>query len=152
MKRTAALLAFSLLVVGCGDKGTYANGCGPLPKGWITPRQGRGVLSFFNVLSVSSDGSLLWNGKKVSKPAVAEYFRIIPKMNPTPITQVKFDPALDCETVRSIRQLMAKTLDCSYGRCAEGSGKWWLISDVVFDGQPNEPYDPDAKPATNNGR
>jgi hypothetical protein len=39
---------------------------------------------------------------------------------------------------------MIQTLDCSYGRCAEGSGKWWFIGDVVGPGITNEPYDPDA--------
>ena len=148
MKRVIALLSLSLLASGCGHKQNYARGCGPLPRGWITPRQGRGVLSIFNVLSVASNGSLRWNGVKVSKPAVVGYLKIIPQMNPIPITQIKFDPELDCETVKSIRQLMVETLDCSYGRCAEGNGKWWLIGDVVSDGQPNQPYDPDARSST----
>jgi len=144
MKRIAALLSLFLFVAGCGHKPTYAEGCGPLPKDWITPRQGRSVLSMVNVISVAPDGSLAFNGAKSSQPVLARFLKQTRQMNPTPVTQIKFASAVDCNTVESLRRLMANTLDCQYGTCAEGNGKWWFIGDVIFDGKAAQPYDPDA--------
>ena len=147
MKRTTALLSLSLLVGSCNHKPTYAEGCGPLPKDWITPRQGRSVLSMLNIISVASDGSLTFNGVKSSRPVLAHYLKQTGNLNPIPVTQIKFASTVDCDTVESLRHLMASTLDCQYGKCAEGNGKWWFIGDVVFDGQAPEAYDPDSPPS-----
>lgn len=144
MKRKAALVLMSMLLAGCDKPRTYAEGCGPLPKGWITPRQGRGVLSLLNVISVRDASLIEWNGKPISEGTLQSYLKVTSGMNPVPVTQIKFAPTSDCETVRRLRALMSSNLDCSYGKCAEGAGKWWLIGDVVFPGHPNEPYDPDA--------
>lgn len=66
MKLKAALVGMALLLAGCGNHRTYVDGCGPLPKGWITPRQGRGVLSTVSVISVRGDKVVDWNGKPIS--------------------------------------------------------------------------------------
>lgn len=141
MKPHAALLSLAILVGGCSHKTTYAEGCGAPPAGWITPRQGRSVLSMIYVISVAADGSLSWNGDKVSRNELATYLKQTARLIPAPVTQIKFASAVDCDTVINLRQLMAQTFDCRYGRCAEGSGKWWFVGDV---GTHNEPYDPDA--------
>src|SRR5512141_3194904 len=88
MRQRTALLSLALIVGGCGHKATYADGCGPLPVGWITPRHGRGVLSFLNVISVASDGSVSWNGTKISKPVLATYLKQVGVMDPIPVTQI----------------------------------------------------------------
>jgi hypothetical protein len=67
MKPHAAPLSLAVLAGGCSHITTYAEGCGALPAGWITPRQGRSVLSMIYVISVAADGSLSWNGDKVSR-------------------------------------------------------------------------------------
>jgi hypothetical protein len=142
-KPSVALLGLAALTGGCGHKSTYAEGCGPLPDGWITPRQGRGVLSIVSVISVAADGNLTFNGARLSEPKLGTYLKQSSEMNPMPVTQVKFAPGLDCDTVRRLRRLMVRTLDCRFGYCAEGDGKWWMIGDVIVDGPP-KPYDPDA--------
>src|SRR4051812_45593620 len=75
MKRIGAFLGLSLFVGSCGHAPTYAEGCGPPPKDWIAPRQGRGVLSALNIISVASDGSLTFNGVTSSRPVLANYLR-----------------------------------------------------------------------------
>jgi hypothetical protein len=39
---------------------------------------------------------------------------------------------------------MNEKLDCSYGKCAEGSGKWWFLGDVVGPGVSREPFEMDV--------
>ncbi|MDH7975209.1 hypothetical protein QH494_23745 [Sphingomonas sp. AR_OL41] len=146
MKQIAALLVLCLSVAGCSRHRTYAEGCGPLPRDWITPRQGRGVESLINVIAVAADGSVSFNGAGISRPILATYLKQSSAMFPAPVTQIKFAPTVDCATVQSLRRLMASALDCKYGKCSEGNEKWWFIGDVVFNGQSPEPYDPDASP------
>ena len=98
-----------------------------------------------NIISVASDGSLSFNGVESSRAMLAGYLKQTADLNPVPVTQIKFEPTVDCDTVESLRRLMASTLNCQHGKCAEGDGKWWFIGDVVFDGKAPEPYDPDAR-------
>jgi hypothetical protein len=143
MRPKVALVWTGLLLTSCGYQRTYAEGCGPSPKGWITPRQGRGVLSVLSVISVQSDGAVLWNDKPISEERLRSYLKLTSELNPVPVTQIKFSSSTDCDTVRRLRNLMASNLDCSYGKCAEGTGKWWFVGDVIGNG-PSEPYDPDT--------
>jgi hypothetical protein len=138
-KRAATLLGIAMLLGGCHREATYAEGCGTMPANWINPRHGRGVMSFLNVISVASDGSILFNENRISEPTLASYLRQVSTMNPLPVTQIKFEPSVDCGKVIRLRKLMSKSLDCSYGKCAEGSGRWWKIGDV---GPPFLTYDP----------
>jgi hypothetical protein len=100
------------------------------------------VLSLLNVIEIGRDGSITWNKQKVPKAEFPAYLKLTRDLPDEPINQFKFSPYLDCDTVKSIREIASSHLDCTYGRCAEGSGRWWLISDMIFPGQPNEPYDP----------
>ena len=120
-----------------------------MPKGWITPRHGRGVMSLLSVISVASDGTIFWNGRKVSEEQFSVYLKETTGLTPLPVTQIKFADGVDCGTVERLRRAMVQTLDCGSGKCAEGSGKWWFIGDVVFPGVANEPFDPDASPPEN---
>lgn len=144
MKLETALGWMSLLLASCSNPRTYVEGCGDLPEGWITPRQGRGVLSVLNVISVGEAGRIKWNGRPISEADLESYLKQTSEMNPVPVTQIKFVANVDCETVRRLRALMSTNLDCTYRKCAEGAEKWWFLGDVVSPGYPSEPYDPDA--------
>jgi len=146
MRVMATIAAMILFLPGCAEEKRYAAGCGPIPDGWITPRQGRGVNSLLNTVSVVGDGSIVWNETVIPEVELFHYLKLTNQLQPTPVTQIKFAPTVECDAVRRLRLLVANNLDCSYGRCAEGSGKWWLIGDVVFEGVQNEPFDPDAPP------
>ena len=139
MTRTGVLLAGAFVLGGCHNQATYAEGCGALPANWITPRQGRGVMSLLNVVSVYSNGTISWNRAKVSEATLTSYLKQVRTLNPLPVTQIKFESDVDCGTVVRVRRLMLETLDCRYGACAEGRGRWWLVGDV---GPPFEAYDP----------
>lgn len=146
MTKSPVLFAVSVLLGGCHHQATYVGGCGPLPANWITPHQGRGVWSMLNVISVASNGTKSWNGRKVSEATLASYLKQTRTLNPLPVTQIKFEPGVNCETVSRLRQLMSETLDCSYGKCAEGRGRWWEIGDVgppfiAYEPHPNAPQD-----------
>lgn len=134
----------ALLLAGCDNQATYAEGCGSSPNEWITPRQGQGVLSALSVISVEGEKAIDWNGKAVSEAMLERYLAETSQMNPVSVTQIKFSSTVDCATVRRLRALIARNLDCSYGKCAEGGGKWWLLGDVVSSGHASEPYNPNA--------
>jgi hypothetical protein len=91
--------------------------------GWITPRQGRGVLSLLDVISVRDASLIEWNGKPIAEATLRSYLKLTTGINPVPVTQIKFAPTTDCETVRRLRALMLSNLDCGYGKCAEGARK-----------------------------
>ena len=139
MKQSVLFLGVVILLGGCRHQATYAHGCGPLPAKWVTPRHGRGVMSILSVISVASNGSISWNGTEVSDSTLASYLKKTAAMNPMPVTQIKFEPGVDCETVARLRRLISETLDCDFGSCAEGRGRWWEIGDV---GPPFKAYDP----------
>jgi hypothetical protein len=146
MTRSLFLLAATILLGGCHHQRTYVEGCGPLPANWRTPRQGLSVMSILNVISVASNGTRSWNGVKVSDAVIASYLTQTRAMNPLPVTQIKFELGVGCETVYRLRRLMSERLDFSYGKCAEGRGRWWKIGDVgppfvAYDPHPNLPQD-----------
>jgi hypothetical protein len=124
----------------------YAHGCGAMPKGWVNPRHGRGVMSIGNDISVAADRSIRWNGNPVPKGELVHYLRLANKLPDAVFTKVYFDPHVDCRTVKEVRRSMADNLSCEYGSCAEGSGKWWIIGDVMFNDKPPLAFDPDASP------
>ena len=140
MTKNLFFLAVAILLGGCQTRTTYAEGCGSLPTNWKTPRQGRSVTSTLDVITVSSNGTIFLNGVKVSMAKVASYLKLTAKEDPAPITQIKFDPDVDCDTVARWRALLFNTLDCSRGyTCAEGHGRWWKTGDI---GPPFVTYDP----------
>lgn len=131
MTKNLFLLAVATLLGGCQNRTTYAEGCGSLPANWKTPRQGRSVTSTLDVITVSPNEVIFLNGVKLSMAKVTAALNLIAKEDPAPITQVKFDPDVDCDTVARWRTLMSNTLDCSRGyTCAEGHGRWWKTGDV----------------------
>lgn len=144
MKLPIAIFGLALLVLGCENPKVYEDGCGPPPKGWITPREGRGVLSILNVVLVAANRSIVWNGVAVSEQEFERYLELSRNLQPVPVTQIKFAPNVDCEKVARFRAIVNEKLDCTDGLCAEGSGKWWMRGDVIFEGVPSKPYDPDA--------
>jgi hypothetical protein len=127
---TWTLLLLAFLLAGCGRKVTYAQGCGPLPANWIKPRDGRDIFSLLDVIRVAADHTKYFNGTKVSEATFRDYLTQSRGLNPKPVTQVIFDPALDCRTVANVREVVSDDFDCDHGHCAERSGEWWIISDV----------------------
>ncbi|MES2754452.1 MAG: hypothetical protein V4659_07285 [Pseudomonadota bacterium] len=103
-------------------------------------------MSILNVISVTSNGSMTWNGVDVSEAEIGTYLEQTRALTPSPVTHIKFEPGVACGTVLRLRQLMSDTLDCSFGKCAEGRGRWWEIGDVgppfvAYDPNPNLPQD-----------
>ncbi|MDX5984540.1 ExbD/TolR family protein [Sphingomonas echinoides] len=139
MNKIGLLLSVMMFLGGCHHQTTYAEGCGRLPANWITPRDGRGVMSLMSVIAVRADGSLQWNGIGVSDATLKDYLKETATLNPVSVVQIKFAPDVDCDEVARLRRLVSDTLDCKFGQCAEGSGKWWRIGDV---GPPFKAYDP----------
>lgn len=106
-------------------------------------------MSMLTVISVAADKTIIWNGDNISEAALKSHLEDSKTIAPTPVTQIKFAPNVDCDTVARLRQLISTTLDCRYRTCAEGRGRWWEIGDVgppfvVYDPHPNLPQDQEA--------
>lgn len=143
MKLAPAFVCLAFLLAGCGEERTYAEGCGAPPDSWITPRQGRSTLSALNVIDVPQADRIELNGKPISQSTFNKFLEQTSNLNPLPVTHIRFGSSVDCATVERLRNMVSNNLDCTYGKCAEGTGRWWMRGDVLFDGQPSEPYDPD---------
>lgn len=142
MKIAAMFASLAFLLAGCGNARTYAEGCAAPPEDWITPRQGRSTLSVLNAIDVPQADRIEWNGKPIPQSTLNDLLKHTSSLNPLPVTHIRFGPNVDCATVERLRRMVSNNLNCSYGMCAEGAGKWWVRGDVLFDGQPSEPYDP----------
>lgn len=142
MKIAAVFVSLAFLLAGCGNARTYAEGCAAPPDDWITPQQGRSTLSVLNVIDVPQSDRIEWNGKPIPQSTFNDLLKQTSSLNPLPVTHIRFGSNVDCATVERLRRMVSNNLDCSYGRCAEGAGKWWMRGDVLFDGQTSEPYDP----------
>ncbi|MCC6940944.1 MAG: hypothetical protein IT551_04960 [Novosphingobium sp.] len=143
MKIAAMFVSLAFLLAGCGNARIYAEGCAAPPDDWMTPRQGRSALSVLNVIDVSQADRIAWNGKPIPQSTFNDLLKHTSSLIPLPVTHIRFGPNVDCATVERLRHMVSNNLDCSYGMCAEGAGKWWMRGDALFDGQTSEPYDPD---------
>lgn len=138
MKR-ALLIGMLIALGGCHAQKTYSEGCGPPPETWITPRDGRSVLSILYLVTIDADSAIQWSGTPVSEAKFRRFLGIARDLNPAPVIQIKFASKTSCATVIRFRKAMTDSLDCKSARCAEGGGRWWMVGDV---GPPFEAYDP----------
>lgn len=136
------LLSLALALNSCGRAPIYAHGCGPLPSHWRTPKQGMSIFGIANVLSVANDQTLKWNGVPITDTTLVTYLKEVKTLFPIPATQVTFANDVDCARVAGIRQMMSRELDCGNATCFEGSGRIWIIGDVLVNGKAPAPFDP----------
>jgi biopolymer transport protein ExbD len=71
-----------------------------------------------NVVSVESQGSLLWNGRPVSQAQVRRYLAIVKQMTSN-ITVLKLEADAPDKIVAEIKDLMTQGLACTPVTCVE---------------------------------
>lgn len=98
-----------------------ADRCGGPVAGWSLPGSEYGELMAHNSLAVGS-AKLTWNGAPISMTTLHSYFETMGQLDPRVNLQVIFENGAACSRVRSMRELIAEQLDCSFqGACVEYS-------------------------------
>ena len=123
MKRSALLVAGSLLASCNSTPPTYPGKCEERLSGWQGPDRGIGHLAIWNVVRVSKGGSISWNRKPIGDETLVEFLRKVSTDEPRPQIILTIEPGADCSRVNNVRALMNSAPICSTDRaCGEGAG------------------------------
>ena len=131
--RSSAILA-ALILSACGGERAYPEQCAARLPGWKQPNDGYGALVGVNKIRLLRDGSLRWNGAKITEEQLAELSAAVPTMEPTPFTILEIENGASCDVVQKARETINIRAKCAAGElraCGEGSGPWAEISDVI---------------------
>lgn len=101
--------------------------CTPPRDYWSKPHNRVGLFPVSNTLSVTHDGSIYWNGAKVSLRTVDLYLRQSHTMNPEPVVFLEAEMGSSCRALEDLRDRMDKALECkkAWSRCEEGLRSVW---------------------------
>jgi hypothetical protein len=103
---------------------------------WRSPQEGFSVLAPSSRVELMRDGSLIWNGERVSEVRLAQYSHQSSKLNPRPFIIFQVENGAACSRVRVIRNLIDQQAKCQEqgyaGLCGEGPDSWTRQGDVVF--------------------
>ena len=106
----------------------YARSCSAAPAGWMNPGEHPGDYPLWdhlviNRIRIEADGSLRWNGERVTRSALRTYLARIPDLETPMAVVLDMHGSADCRIVRTIRQDIEELLRCrSSGLCGEGDG------------------------------
>lgn len=80
-----------------------------------------------NQISLTHDGSIYWNGSKLSSEHLSEYLRISHGLNPEPIHFLQTEMGVSCKALEALRDQMDQALECKkpYSHCSEGILSVW---------------------------
>jgi hypothetical protein len=120
VKRRDLTLGPILILLGCARSEPQA--CQPPRSYWQKPHNFVGLRPSMNQISLLRDGSIDWNGKKVSSVTLSRYLDLSHKMNPEPDVFLQTEMGVPCRDVEILRDRMDRSLECkkSYSNCAEG--------------------------------
>ncbi len=80
-----------------------------------------------NLVALTRDGSIYWNGARVSRARLSRYLVISHGLNPEPDIFLETEMGVSCRALEAVRDQMDKSLECKapYSRCAEGIRSVW---------------------------
>ena len=131
--RSSAILA-ALVLSGCSGEQTYPERCAARLPGWRQPSDGYGALEGINKVRMLRDGTLRWNGAKITEKQLAELSATSSTLRPTPFTILEIENGASCSDVQKTRKIIDIRAKCTAGElraCGEGSSPWAEISDVI---------------------
>lgn len=119
MFRAIPIIAISL-VSGCSSQ-NYRD-CLNDRAGWEAPADRTIALVVIpNVVRIQSDGTLLWNGSRITAQSLSSRLSAARKLQPTPQTILSADGDATCKAVERVRDEFEKRLGCEDGKCAEAA-------------------------------
>ena len=131
------VLAFPIIVTSaCGSEPRTERACTPPKSYWQKPHNFLGLVPLMNHVSISEQGTLHWNGERVSSGTLTGLLRQSHELHPEPVVFLETEMGVPCETVDAVRKQIDDTLECKdTGRCAEGI-------ETVWRQLPSPPYQP----------
>jgi hypothetical protein len=115
-----SLIALALIPVPA-TAGTYPSQCPKTLPGWLNQSGINAVDGLDNRVHLGRDGSLRWNGTRVTTANIESYASIVVQMRPQPLTVLEIEDGASCDQVQAIRQLLDAHAQCAGGaRCGEG--------------------------------
>ena len=93
---------------------------------WDTKPQWNTRLSALSVLELTRENQILFDGREISRSALASRLISISKLPIQPIVVFRPDNGANCRQIVRVRAMMDGFLECKSGGCAEG---------VEWDGQ-----------------
>ena len=80
-----------------------------------------------NVVALTHDGSIYWNGTEISRAKLDRYLTLSHGLNPEPNVFLETEMGGACSTLEAVRDQMDKALECRqpYARCSEGIQSVW---------------------------
>lgn len=80
-----------------------------------------------NQISLTRDGSIYWNGSKISPERLSGYLRVSHGMNPEPNHFLQTEMGTSCKSIEALRDRMDQALECKkpYSHCSEGILSVW---------------------------
>lgn len=92
----------------------------PNPK-WVRFHNTLPGISAVNILAMTNDGVLAWNGTPITWPLLQRYVAATREMNPIPLLVFRPAEGASCSQKARVRGLMSRLLPCEEGRCGEGA-------------------------------
>jgi hypothetical protein len=90
--------------------GAYPEQCGAALPGWESPLSNAQRVE--NRLRLKANGTLEWNGTRVSEGNVAEYAKLLTELQPQPFTILEIEKGASCERASAIRNLIEQQVKC----------------------------------------
>jgi hypothetical protein len=101
--------------------------CKPPRLYWQQPHNFSGLMPMMNQISLTRDGSIYWNGSKISPERLSGYLRVSHGMNPEPNHFLQTEMGISCKSIEALRDRMDQALECKkpYSHCSEGILSVW---------------------------
>lgn len=122
---------FLALMVACGATAACSRpepmACKPPRSYWQKPHNFDGLTPIMNQISLTHDGSIYWNGSKLSSERLSEYLRVSHGLNPQPNHFLQTEMGVSCKALEALRDRMDQALECkkAFSHCAEGILSVW---------------------------
>lgn len=119
------LLVACAAIAACSSSDPRA--CTPPRDYWTKPHNRGGLVPVSNALALTHNGSIYWNGTKVSLKTVDLYLRQSHMMSPEPVVFLEAEMGAPCRVLEDLRDRMDKALECrkAGSRCEEGLRSVW---------------------------
>jgi hypothetical protein len=122
---------FLVLMAACGATAACSRpepqACKPPRSYWQKPHNFDGLMPMMNQISLTHDGSIYWNGTRLSSERLSEYLRVSRGMNPEPNHFLQTEMGTSCKAIEALRDRMDQALECKkpYSHCSEGILSVW---------------------------
>ncbi len=120
-----ALIGIGLALAACARSDPQA--CRPPRDYWQKPHNFLGLRPPANDVSLTHDGTIYWNGERVTRQQLSRYLKESHRLNPEPDVFLQTEMGASCRDLEAVRDRMDQALECKRdgAHCAEGIKTVW---------------------------